>query len=373
MENKKEGFRETSTAIDEGMPSVPSTIKSIEQCGSSINEEKNFEIRYNPRSLSLKTVTMNDLYEQVFTERPPVIEGLLYPGTYLFAGAPKLGKSFLMMEFAYHVANGKNLWGCSVKQGTVLYLALEDDERRLQDRLYRMFGMECTENLHLATRSFALYEGLIGQLHQFYLGHPDTSLMIIDTLQKIKNSAEDKYSYANDYELIAHLKEFTDLTGICLLLVHHTRKQQADDRFEMISGTNGLLGAADGAFILHKDSRVSAEAILDISGRDQPDETIYLNRNPVNLLWEMIKVEVETFTLPQEPILDEIAKIVTEEKPIWNGTATELVEQIKTDIHPNNITKILNVNATRLLNVYGIQYQNRRTHEGRCITFVKNY
>ncbi len=83
------------------------------------------------QSKHLNTVTMSELYDRVFQNRPPVIEGLLYPGTYLFVGAPKLGKSFLMMELAYHVATGNTLWGFPVRKGTVLYLALEDDQRRL--------------------------------------------------------------------------------------------------------------------------------------------------------------------------------------------------------------------------------------------------
>ena len=96
----------------------------------------------------LPTISMNELYENVYQSRPPVIDGLLYPGTYLFAGAPKVGKSFLMAQLAYHVSTGLPLWDYPVHKGTVLYLALEDDHRRLQERLYRMFGMEATtENL----------------------------------------------------------------------------------------------------------------------------------------------------------------------------------------------------------------------------------
>ncbi|MGO5068619.1 AAA family ATPase, partial [Bifidobacterium catenulatum] len=70
----------------------------------------------------LPTVSMNDLYEQVYPGRPPVIDGLLYAGTYLFVGAPKVGKSFLMAQLAYHVSMGLSLWGYEVRQGTVLYL-----------------------------------------------------------------------------------------------------------------------------------------------------------------------------------------------------------------------------------------------------------
>ena len=71
-----------------------------------------------------------------------MIDGLLYPGTYIFAGSPKLGKSFLMAQLAYHVSTGTPLWNYTTRKGTVLYLALEDDYRRLQERLYRMFGQK---------------------------------------------------------------------------------------------------------------------------------------------------------------------------------------------------------------------------------------
>ena len=150
----------------------------------------------------LPTVSMNDLYEQVYPGRPPVVDGLLYAGTYLFVGAPKVGKSFLMAQLAYHVSMGLSLWGYEVRQGTVLYLALEDNHRRLQERLYRMFGVESTGNLFFAIGAKQLGGGLEEQLKGFVREHPDTRLIIIDTLQKIREAGAEKYSYANDYEVI---------------------------------------------------------------------------------------------------------------------------------------------------------------------------
>lgn len=122
----------------------------------------------------LPTVSMSELFENVYQSRPPVIDDLLYPGTYLFAGSPKVGKSFLMAQFAYHVSTGTPLWGFSVHQSSVLYLALEDDHRRLQRRLYRMFGTEGTGNLYLAVYAKRLGEGLEEQLTSFLAEHPDT-------------------------------------------------------------------------------------------------------------------------------------------------------------------------------------------------------
>lgn len=317
----------------------------------------------------LKTVSMNELYETVYRSKPPIIDGLLYPGAYLFVGAPKLGKSFLVAQLAYHVGTGTPLWNFTVRKGTVLYLALEDDFRRLQERSYRMFGTDSTENLHFAVNANHLGRGLHEQLNDFIRQHPDTHLIIIDTLQKIRDICGENYSYASDYDIIAQLKNFADVNGICLLMVHHTRKQKSDDKFDMISGTNGLLGAADGAFLLRKEKRTANSAVLEISGRDQQDQKLHLTRNTENLTWELERTETELWKLPPEPLLEKIAQFVTKDNPNWNGTATELSEKIGSEIPINAITKKLNINAGRLFNDYGILYKSRRVHEGRRIEF----
>ena len=316
----------------------------------------------------LHTVSMSELYETVYQSRPPVIDGLLYSGTYLFAGAPKVGKSFLMAQLAYHVSTGLPLWGYTVHKGTVLYLALEDDHRRLQGRLYRMFGMDGTDNLRFAISAKQLGVGLEEQLKKFVREHSDTKLIIIDTLQKVREAGGGKYSYANDYEVVGKLKRLADDCGICLLLVHHTRKQQADDKFDMISGTNGLLGAADGAFLLQKEKRTDGSAILDVAGRDQQEQRLYLTKDRERLVWELERTETELWVEPPDPVLEAIVALVTTDKPTWSGTATELVTALGVDLKPNMLTMRLNVNAGRLLNEHGIRYENSRSHAGRKIT-----
>ena len=318
----------------------------------------------------LKTISMSELYDTVYQSKPPLIDGLLYPGTYIFAGAPKLGKSFLMALLAYHISTGTPLWNYTVRRGTVLYLALEDDYHRLQERLYRMFGTETTDNLHFSVSAGQLGNGLDEQLTRFIEEHPDTKLIIIDTLQKVREVGGDNYSYANDYEIITRLKKFADRSGICLLLVHHTRKQNADDKFDMISGTNGLLGAADGGFILRKEKRTSNAATLEVSGRDQPDQKIYLNRNPETLLWELEKTETELWKQLPDPLLETIADKITKENSEWKGTPTELVDFLGVDMKANALTMKLNINAGRLFNEYGICYENKRCHDGRRVSLA---
>lgn len=315
----------------------------------------------------LRTVSMTELYDTVFHSRQPLIEGLLYPGTYLFAGAPKVGKSFLMAQIAYHVSTGMPLWNYTVQKGTVLYLALEDDYPRLQKRLYRMFGTDSTENLYFSVSAGKLGVGLDKQIERFVQEHKGTKLVIIDTLQKVREMSGDNYSYSSDYDVITKLKSLADGCKITLLLVHHTRKQKADDNFDMISGTNGLLGAADGAFLLKKEKRTDNTATLEVSGRDQQDQKLYLVRNEKTLIWDLNRAENELWKTPPEPILEEIVKHVTAEAPQWEGTPTELCDFLSIDMKPNALTMKLNVNAGRLYNEYGICYENKRSHDGRKV------
>ncbi len=370
---------DTPIAVGEGQShikrsseSIPDWVSEVKSFGESLDDWDREMLRIsNPGYL--KTVSMTELYETVYMSKPPLIDGLLNTGTYLFVGAPKLGKSFLMEQLAYHISTGTPLWGYQVRKGTVLYLALEDDYRRLQKRLYRMVGADGSDNLFFSVDANKLGDGLDEQLARFMREHPDTNLIIIDTLQKVREVGGDSYSYANDYQIIARLKSFADANGICLLLVHHTRKQNADDKFDMISGTNGLLGAADGAFLLTKEKRTSNTAVLEVSGRDQQDMKLHLVRNEETLAWELERTETELWKAPPEPVLEEIAKRITADTPKWVGSPTELAAFLSVDLKANALSLKLNVNAGRLLNEYGIRYESKRSHDGRKIrlSYVK--
>ncbi len=363
----------TPTAIGEGQSLHKCTENSIDDWETDFNSSnKSFDELQRELLLSmdksyLKIISMSELYETSYESKESLIDGLLNVGTYLFVGAPKIGKSFLMAQLAYHVSTGTALWDYKVHKGTVLYLALEDDYRRLQERLYRMVGTESSEKLFFSVSAGQLGKGLDEQLNRFVREHSDTRLIIIDTLHKIREVGGNNYSYANDYDIITRLKQFADANKICLLLVHHTRKQNAEDKFDMISGTNGLLGAADGAFLLTKEKRTSNMAALEISGRDQQDQRLHLIRNESTLAWELSNKETELWKEPPEPILDEIAKRITENNPVWIGSPTELVEYLGLDMRANALTLKLNVNAGRLLREYSIRYDNKRCHDGRKV------
>lgn len=316
----------------------------------------------------LRAIPMTELYDTLYPPRTPVVDDFLYGGTYLFVGAPKVGKSFFMGQLAYHVAMGLLLWEYPVHKGTVLYLALEDDYARLQRRLSRMFGVEAADNLYFATQAKTWKEGLEVELEEFVKLHRDARLIVIDTLQKVRETGGESYSYSSDYEIVTKLKAFSDKYGICLLVVHHTRKMESGDSFDMISGTNGLLGAADGAFIMQKKKRTDNTAVLDIVGRDQPDQELTIEFDREYCIWKFKKAETELWKQPPDPLLEAVNGLLTEDRPEWEGTATELLKQLP-DIRlsANALSRKLNVVNSRLLNDYGIFYDNRRGHERKII------
>ena len=207
----------------------------------------------NPDDLEI--VSMMELYDTAYPPKLPIVDGLLYNGTYLFVGSPKIGKSFFMAQIGYHISKGLPLWGFSVRKGTVLYLALEDDYARLQKRLSQMFGMEGSENFYFATKSKSLNDGLERQLVTFVTEHKDARLIIIDTLQKVREVGGDKFSYASDYEIVTKLKAFSDKYGICFLVVHHT---SINDKFGHNVGDQAICKMGD---ILFKSIPEQAIAI----------------------------------------------------------------------------------------------------------------
>ena len=381
MENenykKKTTAPDTSVGADDGQPLHNSTENSI----SAFDEEINGDFQNSSESLDeiyrriqrltdphyLHTISMTELYQTAYQSRPPIIDGLLYAGAYILAGAPKIGKSFLVAQIAYHVSTGKALWSYEVHPGTVLYLALEDDFQRIQSRMFMMYGVNDTDRLHFATAAGKIGNGLDEQLENFVREHPDTKLIIIDTMQKIREVGGEAYSYASDYEIIGRLKQFADKHCVCVLTVHHTRKQPAGDSFEMISGTTGLLGCADGSLLMQKKKRTALEATIDVVGRDQQDQILYLKKDPQTQIWNLERMENELYKEPPDPVLDAVAKLVSAECREWIGSPSELAEAIQTGMVSNALTKYLNVKAGRLREEYHVGYENKAKHFGRQV------
>ena len=163
-----------------------------------------------------------------------------------------------MLWLGLQVAQGNSIWGLPTLQCDVLYLSLEDTQRRIKDRLYNLTD-SAPDNLYFAVTSGLIGGGLEEQITDFLPEHPATKLVIIDTLQMIRGTGYDN-TYANDYRDLSTLKRIADAHGIAIMLIHHLRKELADDVFSRISGTTAISGAVDSSFTLIEDRRGSGKA-----------------------------------------------------------------------------------------------------------------
>ena len=308
------------------------------------------------------------LYEPL--EKPSfVVDGLIPTGLSLFCGSQKIGKSWLMLKLCLCVSQGIPLWDMPTLEGNVLYLCLEDTFCRIQDRLFRLTD-EANGRLHFAVASCKLSDGLIVQLEDYLKEYPQSRLIVIDTLQKIRTASKDN-AYANDYGDISLLKDFTDRHSLSVVVVHHIRKQNDSDVFNKVSGTTGLTGSADATFVLQQESRASNAAKLYMTGRDTPYQEFTLRFHDCS--WELVERK-EQEQLAKEAIPDVLFRLVDfmQGREEWTGTATELLAAMgETETVPTVITKWLNEYRTTFLSENCIGYQYSRKKDGRQIALAR--
>ena len=295
----------------------------------------------NPKEpKTLITLDGNTLMTQAFEPLIFTVEKILPHGLFILAGSPKIGKSWLSLDLCQAVASGGKLWEFNAIQGCVLYLALEDNYNRLQSRLKQIEAEKLDiSRLYLATASFGLEDGLLEQVNNFITVNPETNLIVIDTLEHIRNGEQDKNMYACDYRDMNRLREITNRHSLTLLLIHHTRKMYNPDPLNTISGSTGLIGSVDGVFVLEKTKRTGCDARLTIANRDTEGFCFSLRFDDKKCRWEFIGNNVEcedddSFCT----VLDDFLQ------KDWSGTATELcIELNKLDselnISPATITK----------------------------------
>lgn len=344
--------------------SIDNQWKLVEKIENTFAAMSNRQFRNASNTGRMNIFAASDLEEKEIREKQPLITGFLNMGTYVFAGAPKVGKSFLVLETAYHVSTGTPMWGYETRKADVLYLALEDDENRIKERLNRMFGRELPKNLFISTSAGDLNGKLFLQLQYALCEHPDIKLIIIDTLQMIRGEGS---GYGSDYEAVGSLKKFADTFGLCMLIVHHTRKQGAKDIFDTISGSTGISGAADGAYVMYKEERISSGAAIDFTGRDREDKRIFLRRDPETLAWEMADPDDDIWKDPNDELLESIDAILDSNDGIWEGTATELAYLLNTEKKTNALSRELNSKKNRLKEEFGIDFGTSRDNRGRRI------
>ena len=236
----------------------------------------------------LQTIDADTLLSTPLPVTKFIVEGLLPEGLHILAGSPKVGKSWLALWICFQVSKGEPVWGLTTTAGTVLYLCLEDSYTRIQNRLFQLTD-DAPNTLHFANLSGSIGDGLENQISSFLSEHTDTNLIVIDTLQKIRDIIPDSNSYASDYRDLSSLKNLAESHHIAILLIHHLRKMKDDDPMNMISGTTGLSGAADSNFVLTRKDRNSPQAELHCTGRDIESRVLGLCFRKETRTWELSK------------------------------------------------------------------------------------
>jgi hypothetical protein len=320
------------------------------------------------------TIDGNSLMAQEYEPLKFSIDKILPHGVFVFAGSPKVGKSWLTLDMCQAISTGGKLWDFTATQGDVLYLALEDKYNRLQGRLMQMKAESLDiSRLHLATASFGLQDGLLEQVHNFIAAYPNTNFIAIDTLERIRNGGRDRDIYSCDYSDMNKLREITEKHNLTLLLVHHTRKMYDPDPLNTVSGSTGLIGAVDGAFVLAKDKRTGNKAKLTISNRDTEGFCFDIRFEPESVRWEFIGNSTEDSADGEDAFCFLLNDFLQDE---WSGTATELCNQLKTldpnlDLIPSTLGKKITASIGLLEKDYGILYDRDKSNKNRQIFLLR--
>ncbi|TFC26995.1 hypothetical protein E3O55_13020 [Cryobacterium sp. MDB1-18-2] len=210
------------------------------------------------------------LMQQVFPPTKYVVPGIIPEGMTLLVAAPKIGKSWMVLGLGVELSSGGNAFGVLPVGAPrpVLYLALEDGQRRLQDRLTKLNPSEISHRLEFITSMDG--SSVIETIRNYVAKHAGLDpVVILDTLGKVMPAASGNESaYGHDYKMLSALKATCDaVPGSSLVIVHHTRKADGGDFLDAVSGTQGIAGAADTVMLLKRD-RLDKRATLQVTSRD---------------------------------------------------------------------------------------------------------
>ena len=237
-----------------------------------------------------KTYSLLEIMEMELPEPKWAVPNILPEGLSILAGKPKMGKSIMALNMSLAIAQGGKAFNkIQVVQGAVLYLALEDTFRRIQNRVLQADvttkGFErvefCLEWPRMSENSLQMFENRIKDIDNL-------RLVIIETLRKVRPIRKGNQNpYEVDYDDISNLKVIADKCEVSILVIHHLRKSGSDDPFDTVSGTLGLTGAADGSLILERMSG-NAGAALHVVGRDVEHQSYALNFDKEKMKWGLI-------------------------------------------------------------------------------------
>jgi hypothetical protein len=239
----------------------------------------------------------SDLQAMTFPPVRHVLPGYISEGATIIAGKPKIGKSWLTLDLCLAATADRFTLGVlKPAQGDALYLALEDNNRRLKRRMGKLW--QSTEarwpkRLALVTDWKRADEGGLDDIEEWCRSVADPVLVVIDTLEKFRpiqkgNSA----AYSADYAAVTGLQKIAGKYRIAVVINHHVRKMEADDPFDTVSGTLGLTGAADTIIVL---KRHAGAVTLHARGRDIEEVETALQFERGTCRWTILGAAAEVY------------------------------------------------------------------------------
>ena len=321
----------------------------------------------------IQLIDAETLYYKPLEHPKMLIDGVLSDGLAIMAGDSKIGKSWMVLWMCLQISKGEPVWGLPTRKTDVVYLALEDREWRVQQRMQDLTDTP-PENLHFGFSCGQLGAELESQIEDVLKDYPSTGLLFIDTLQMVRDNVSAKVNaYAQDYKDLSSLKKIADNHGICIFVVHHTRKERdGGNIFNDMTGSTGIMGVADTGMILRKEDRFGDNATLCITGRDVEEKKLKMQMCGVK--WEITE-ELSADDLRKERIPDFVFKVVDFlfEHRQFEGTVTELLAAVgNTELKPNVASKYLTRFYSEVFAPMGITYEYRKTAAARTISLALN-
>ena len=321
----------------------------------------------------IQLIDAETLYYKPLEHPKMLIDGVLSDGLAIMAGDSKIGKSWMVLWMCLQISKGEPVWGLPTRKTDVVYLALEDREWRVQQRMQDLTDTP-PDNLHFGFSCGQLGAELESQIEDVLKDYPSTGLLFIDTLQMVRDNVSAKVNaYAQYYKDLSSLKKIADNHGICIFVVHHTRKERdGGNIFNDMTGSTGIMGVADTGMILRKEDRFGDNATLCITGRDVEEKKLKMQMCGVK--WEITE-EISADDLRKERIPDFVFKVVDFlfEHRQFEGTVTELLAAVgNTELKPNVASKYLTRFYSEVFAPMGITYEYRKTAAARTISLMLN-
>ena len=295
------------------------------------------------------------------------IRSLLPQGLCILGGAPKIGKSWLVLDWCVRIAKGEPIWGMETMKGTTLYLCLEDTLQRVQRRLC-CITEDGPAQMFFATAAGTLADDLEEQILSFLREHRDTVLIVVDTFQMVRGNSGEP-SYGGDYQDIQKLKRIADSQRLTILLVHHLRKQGDRDPVNKLSGTTGISGAVDAVYVLDKKERAQNAALLIVTGRDVEYRELELRFSKERYVWDLISDSVES---PEQLLLPELRSFLEcmKEAKYFSGGNTELAVAVNVHtggtVEPKRLKQLMNCWREQLREL-GVTFRSYRSNGQRLV------